>query len=112
MTDMQTYNGWTNYPTWAVALWIDNEQGTQERAQELARSARERAGETDAYAAGIWTQEQAERFTLAEWIEHWVTYELSPDLGATMAADLFGYALSLTNWDEIAQAYLSALTTA
>jgi len=34
------YNGWTNYETWAVALWIDNERGShefwRERAQELS----------------------------------------------------------------------------
>ena len=24
------YNGWTNYETWAVALWIGNEPGSYE----------------------------------------------------------------------------------
>jgi len=32
------YNGWTNYETWLVKLWIDNEQGSQdywiERAEQ------------------------------------------------------------------------------
>ncbi len=23
-----SYNGWTNYETWNVALWIDKEEGT------------------------------------------------------------------------------------
>ncbi len=26
MTD-NTYNGWTNYQTWNVALWLGNDQG-------------------------------------------------------------------------------------
>lgn len=26
----KTYNGWTNYETWNVKLWIDNSQSTQE----------------------------------------------------------------------------------
>ena len=27
MTD-EAYEGWTNYPTWVVKLWLDNEQGS------------------------------------------------------------------------------------
>jgi hypothetical protein len=29
-----TYNGWTNYETWNVALWINNYQGLYDVAQE------------------------------------------------------------------------------
>ena len=29
-----TYNGWENYETWNVALWINNEEGLYELAQE------------------------------------------------------------------------------
>jgi hypothetical protein len=28
------YNGWTNYETWNVALWINNEEGLYELARE------------------------------------------------------------------------------
>jgi len=31
------YNGWTNYETWAVALWIDNDEDSYRERQELAR---------------------------------------------------------------------------
>lgn len=27
-TEKKTYNGWTNYETWNVALWIGNEEGS------------------------------------------------------------------------------------
>jgi hypothetical protein len=32
----EEYNGWKNRETWALALWLDNEQGWQEMIQELA----------------------------------------------------------------------------
>lgn len=38
MTD-ETYNGWTNRETWAVALHINNDQGWQESVHEALRNA-------------------------------------------------------------------------
>ena len=30
----QTYNGWTNYETWNVALWLQNDPGLYDLARE------------------------------------------------------------------------------
>ena len=32
--DERGYNGWKNYETWNVALWIDNDEGLNELARE------------------------------------------------------------------------------
>ena len=31
----QEYNGWTNYETWNVALWLQNDEGLYHLAQEV-----------------------------------------------------------------------------
>lgn len=98
----KTYNGWTNYPTWAVNLWLSNDEGLYNEALERARTV---AGETESRSE-YWTLEQSHRFGLADELKTWVTDELAPDLGATFAADLLGYALELVDWHEIANAWL------
>jgi uncharacterized protein YaeQ len=107
MSESKGYNGWKNYETWAVALWIDNEQPTQEQARQWASECREAGAEHDNVASGVWTPEEATRFTLAETLKAWVEEEMIPDLGASLAADLLGAALSEVDWHEVADHYLS-----
>ena len=33
----QTYNGWANYETWNVTLWMQNDVGLYELARQVAR---------------------------------------------------------------------------
>jgi hypothetical protein len=81
----KTYNGWSNYETWNVALWIDNEQDLYKDAKEMARRAKSTGH-------------------LAHDLKDWIG-EMAPDLGATMWADLLNAALSEVDWYEIAEHY-------
>lgn len=97
-----TYNGWANYETWLVILWMDNEQGSQEffrgEAQRIYRSSRR---------AGCFTREERARIAFAEWLkDHWE--ENRPELPGAYG-DLLGGALSAVNWDEIARHYIDAV---
>ena len=78
-----TYNGWSNYETWNVSLWLNNEPVTYEDLRDLLER------NSDDYSAG-------------EAIKSYVE-EMMPDLGASMAADLLGAALCEVEWQEIAK---------
>lgn len=82
MAKKADYQGWANYETWAVALWLDNDQGLYQSVQEAASTI------TDQYK-------------LADWIKSFVE-EMKPDLGATLWADLLNGAMSEVRWDEVA----------
>lgn len=107
----QTYNGWKNYPTWCVSLWLNNDAGTQEMLGEIVGRSLEDADGCEQVTSGVWTQEQADRIRVADDLRAFVTDEdcgIIPDLGGTMAADLLGYALDLVDWDEIAASEIDA----
>lgn len=93
------YNGWTNYETWAVALWQNNDQGSYEYAREQAREAIKEA-----------TDDPSDLFTITEQAAHALAEllkdnyaEASPlETEASVYNDLLRAALSEVNWHEIA----------
>jgi len=101
------YQGWANYETWAVALWIDNEESTHRKRGNMVKAAMTLAPKHENVDNGIWTVEQTERYTLADAVKGWVSDSMMPNLGASLAADLLGAALSEVDWDEIAETWLS-----
>ncbi len=117
MPEETTYNGWANYPTWAVNLWLTNDEGLYNEARERACQAIADGNEDphtfdapDKGQSRIWTAADAARYRLAQNFKDWVMDELAPDLGATFAADLLCYALGEVDWDEIARAAVEDVT--
>ena len=102
MTDKVTYNGWKNYPTWAVHLWLTNDEGLYRASLDVVESYRMNV-ESYRMNAGLTGSERAH---VADGLREWVCGELAPDLGATFAADLLGYALDSVDWFEIADSFL------
>lgn len=95
------YNGWKNYPTWNVNLWLSNDEGLYYETRERVTSA----------IAGSFTMDDespqtVSRSAVADALRDYVVDELAPDLGASFAADLLGYALDEVDWFEIADAWI------
>jgi len=102
MSEDTTYNGWKNYPTWCVNLWLSNDENLCNEALDLARETLE----SDHPTSSVWTVEESQRFNVADKFKQWVTNDLAPDLGASFPSDLLGWAFDHVEWDEIASAWI------
>lgn len=85
------YNGWTNYETWNVKLWIDNDQGLQEYWNERTMDQDCIQGLADELKE--YFEEQSQEMLKAA------------SQQASVWSDLIGAALSEVNWHEIAEAF-------
>lgn len=94
MSDTDGYNGWKNYPTWAVHLWLTNDQASEEWALDIARG----------YLGAVvprWAIGDALKESVREQIECGIDAEQ-----AWMGADLLGWALDNVDWYEVADAFI------
>ena len=105
MTD-QKYNGWTNYQTWLVNLWMGNDQSTQEMVMERVREILEDNQECDDETGDV-TGHDRDNATdqVARWLAEWHD-EFKPETTGVFA-DLLGHALGMVDWQEIAYSLVS-----
>jgi hypothetical protein len=82
---MSDYNGWKNNETWAVNLWLTNDEASESEVRRLTADADDLAGLSA---------------SLKDYVE-----EGAPDLGPCLYSDLLGAALSEVDWYEIAEHY-------
>lgn len=98
------YNGWSNYETWDVALWLDNDEGTYTEVREhVAEIVADEDGGNN-YVLTIWLREYVSE--LAE--------TTCPGVieGASFVADMFQAALGEVDWLEIANTLLDEFANA
>jgi hypothetical protein len=97
----ETYNGWPNYETWLVNVWMDNEEAGQRFYAERAREVY-----ADAEPRHTLTREETARIDYADWLKEHV-HENRPELPG-MYSDLLGAALGSVNWDRLARHWIDA----
>ena len=98
---MSEYNGWSNYETWVVKLWIDNDG--------YAGGAAAVEGEAERLATEYPDDRPYAVHTLAQFIAEAIDSDIEKSdkaLSTGLWSDLLGRALSSVGWDEIAEAYL------
>ena len=110
-----TYNGWTNYATWGVALVLSNDRSTYDETREYAAEYRRNAPTDDRVREGIWTAGQCERFMLADRLREDVELmcedatEGADETPQLMTRQIISASLADVDWHEIAVNILSEL---
>ena len=87
MENDRKYNGWTNYETWCVNLWFENDEGLYRDLLYLAQE-----------ADNVYDLSQDIKAMVEEW---------TPEVTG-LFADLINAALSEVDWQEIAQQWWDA----
>lgn len=95
------YNGWKNYETWNVALWIDNDQGSYSQRQEMTQDAWK-----NAEASKTFTKIEQAKIDLADALKEWIEDQNPLAEEASMFTDLLNAALSEVDWYEMAENFL------
>lgn len=106
----EKYQGWSNYPTWNVKIWIDNEEGSHRHWMDNARRALDVSG-------GSVKQREAAMHTLAEQLEerHNEAIFAAEEFGGAIGlrdfkpswqSDCLQWAIGQVDWREIAEAYI------
>jgi hypothetical protein len=116
MTD-ETYNGWKNYETWAVGMFLDGNYdgpGTYYAALEAVRTTLE---DVDHPTSEYWTEEESKRYGVADRLKDLVTEYVNPESYDDdhpdpklhpLVSDILGAALSDVDWHELADAWIQA----
>ena len=94
------YNGWKNYETWCVKLWLDNDEYHQNLMLTMAEDAvRETKGDE------VWKAKHALAISLQDEINEWFYDCLDPNTHG-MFYDLLSSTIGRVDFDEIAESVL------
>lgn len=86
----ETYQGWTNHPTWLCALWLNKDQSLQDMAQDVCRT------------NGEMLQEAAQ--SLHDMVDDMLDDQLAQGRSG-FVSDILSAFLADVNWKELAQSF-------
>lgn len=95
------YNGWRNYPTWNVALWLQNDEPSYRYW-----TARAQAIYDDTQVDSEQKRRDKATVALANEIKAEIE-ENTPETG--IQADLLGWALGYVDWNAVAEKFIECI---
>ena len=101
---MATYNGWTNYETWAVKLWMDSEERWRDETYFVWNNTADKSPYPYMSHKDNALHELSE--TLKNEYDNQSDHPVFKAAEGTVYADLLNAALSEVNWHEIAEALM------
>lgn len=103
---LQGYQGWANYETWAVNLWLTNDGDSYNNWRAAARHWAKRATGSYEVKQGIWTARQAALFKLAHSIKSHIGTDAEKAQPDGLLNHLLSSAVQEVDWHEIANELL------
>lgn len=100
------YNGWTNYETWLVKLWMDNDEGSQNHWKEKAEQIWKDTDHDQHF-----TKSERAALILAGTLKdeheaHYLEALRHAKQECSWMSDMLGAAMSEVDWREIAASLL------
>jgi hypothetical protein len=99
-----SYNGWSNYDTWVVNLWLGNDEGSYTTCRSLAQRCFE-----DAVANEVLSRKERACYQLANELKAMIEDGNPIASEASVYSDLLNAAMSEVNWKEIANSLLQEI---
>lgn len=106
MSNEKGYNGWANYETWLIKLWMDNDGEIDGLIETDAPQIFD-----DAEADKTFTKSERARLNFAEFLKDYKEEQIEAKELNGFIADLVTSAMSEVNWNEIADNILRDAVT-
>lgn len=99
-----SYNGWSNYETWVVNLWLGNDESSYNTCRTLAQRCYE-----EAVADQVLSRKERACYQLANELKEMVEDGNPLASEASVYSDLLNASISEVNWKEIANSLLQEI---
>jgi hypothetical protein len=99
-----SYNGWSNYETWVVNLWLGNDEDSYNTCRSLAQRCI-----LEAVADEVFSRKERACYQLSNELKEMIEERNPIASEASVYADLLNASIGEINWKEIANGYLEEI---